>query len=364
MSTTVISPDGQYLAQVTGSKVSIYSAIPLDDGSRFIGSITLKEPLASQLKVIRISSRKGTHDSRYQKKISVSSSLPRRILCAGESRVSVYDLESGNWVADVDNPGGTCVEFGANESEVLILNAWMTKASIADVDTGRIMVIKSPKACSPQAQGHGYRPRTGQFAILLKPEATDLLTIHEPSSYDVINKVSLPTVDAQGLKWSPDGRWLAVWDTASSGTRVSIYTADGQFLRTYTGPKDLDNTHDLGVRAVEWAPADKDQKTPYLIVGKNDGTADVVNARTVSFPKEGLIMFFLTRCSFPARPCYHIHSTPLQAPRRFGASKHPLPMERRNMQRLQRLIQLRTPPDCPAVCPFSNSRMMAASWGR
>lgn len=285
VSMTAIAPDGQYVAQVIGSKISTHSATPLDDGSRFIGSITLKEPLASQLKIVRISSRKGSQDSKNQKKTPVCSTAPRRILCAGESQVSIYDLESGTWVADIDNAGGTCVEFGPSESEIVILNAWMTKASIADVDTGRIMVIKSPKACSPQAQGHGYRPRTRQFAILLKPEGTDLLTIHEPNSYEVINKVSLQTVDAQGLKWSPDGRWLAVWDTASNGTRVSIYTADGQFLRTYTGPKDLENVHDLGVRAIEWAPAGKDQKTPYLIVGKNDGTADVVNARTVSMAK-------------------------------------------------------------------------------
>jgi hypothetical protein len=59
-------------------------------------------------------------------------------------------------------------------------------------------------------------------------------------------------VDAQGLKWSPDGRWLAVWDSASSGYKVFIYTPDGHLYRTYTGTENGFNG--LGVKIIEWSP--------------------------------------------------------------------------------------------------------------
>ena len=81
----------------------------------------------------------------------------------------------------------------------------------------------------------------------MKPDANDVLTIHEFRSYELIGQAILPTVDAQGLKWSPDGKWVAIWDTASMGTKVLVFTADGQPYRTYSGPANSDSSLDLGV---------------------------------------------------------------------------------------------------------------------
>lgn len=195
---------------------------------------------------------------------------------------------SGNsileWYADIENiePSVTAVDFGANDDEAILFHAWSSKVTVFNLESASSLIIKSPKFCSPSSQGHGYRPGTKQLAILLKPEASDLLTIHETHSYETISKVNLPTVDAQGLKWSPDGRWIAVWDTASSGTKVLIYTADGQHFRTYTGRNDVENTHDLGVKCIEWAPLKpRHQNSEILAIGKCDGTVDLLNTRTV-----------------------------------------------------------------------------------
>jgi WD40 repeat protein len=111
------------------------------------------------------------------------------------------------------------------------------------------------------------------LAVLLKIESGDLLTIHEPGTYEVISKASIPTVDAQGLKWSPNGAWLAVWDAASAGTTVAIYTADGQHFRTYSA--EAPET-DFGVRTVEWS-----HDSSLLAIGKHDGTVDLINGTTV-----------------------------------------------------------------------------------
>ena len=92
----------------------------------------------------------------------------------------------------------------------------------------------------------------------------------------------LPTVDAQGLKWSPDGKWIAIWDAASTGTKVLIYIADGQPFRTYTGPLDSDSALDLGVRGIEWSPvASNTGVSEFLAVGKVDGTIDILRSKTV-----------------------------------------------------------------------------------
>jgi hypothetical protein len=285
-----VSRDGDYVVHTHGKELSVHSAIPVE-GSRFLQSTKLPEPLASQLKFVKVSPQSLSGDNAGARAYAENEEEPlnlvpdQRILCATSTRISVWQINSLEWHADVENiePNITAVDFGARDNEAILFHAWSSKVTIFNLDSASSLVIKSPKFCNPSSQGHGYRPRTKQLAILLKPEASDLLTIHEAYSYQMISKVVLPTVDAQGLKWSPDGRWIAIWDAASSGTKILVYTADGQHFRTYTGRDDVDNIHDLGTRCIEWAPLkQRQQDCEFLAVGKYDGTVDLLNTRTVS----------------------------------------------------------------------------------
>ncbi|KAF3391949.1 WD repeat-containing protein WRAP73 [Talaromyces pinophilus] len=284
-----VSRDGDRVVRVHGKEVSVHSAIPIE-GSRFLRSIKLQEPFSSQLKFVKISwSDSASDDAGTRMQTDDEGPLDlvshQRLLCATSNRISVWQLNSLEWHADIDNiePNVTAIDFGSNAEEAILFHAWSSKVTIFNLETASSLVIKSPKFCSPSSQGHGYRPQTKQLAILLKPEASDLLTIHEAHSYETISKVNLPTVDAQGLNWSPDGRWIAVWDAASNGTKVLIYTADGQHFRTYTGRSDVGSTHDLGVKCIEWAPLKpRQQNSEVLAIGKYDGTVDLLNTRTFS----------------------------------------------------------------------------------
>jgi WD40 repeat protein len=284
-----ISRSGDYVVRIRDKEIAVHSAVPIE-GTRFLQSSKLSEPLATQLKFVKISQpdvseeseNKGNNNGGDEDPLELTSQ--QRVLCGSENRISVWQINSLEWHADIENiePSVTSVDFGARDDEVLLLHAWSSKATIFNLDSARSLVIKSPKFCNPSSQGHGYRPRTRQLAILLKPEAADLLTIHEAYSYEVVTKVVLPTVDAQGLKWSPDGRWIAVWDVPSNGTKILIYTADGQLFRTYSGPKEMESVHDLGIKCIEWAPLTRrNPNSELLVVGKYDGTVELLNTRTV-----------------------------------------------------------------------------------
>lgn len=174
------------------------------------------------------------------------------------------------------------IDFGGNQDEILIFASWGQRLTVYALDSSQETVIKSPKFA--HSLGYGYRPRTGQLAALLKPDASDILTIHEYRSYKLLNRAVLPTVDAQGLKWSPDGKWIAVWELASAGTKVLIFTADGQLFRTYTGPSGVDDAFDLGVKQIEWSPAPGEEATSHILaVGKVSGNIDLLRTRTVGF---------------------------------------------------------------------------------
>lgn len=217
----------------------------------------------------------------------------RRILCASGRCISVWDLEDDKWSADIQdvdtagNGGVVNVEFGATHDEVIAFHGFSTKITIFSLKTGQAQAIKSPKFS--HSNGFSYRPETGHFAILLKLEAVDTLSIHEKETYEVVNTVAVPTVDAQGLKWSPDGCWLAIWDTASMGTKIVIYTADGQLFKTYTGREE---ELDLGVRTIAWSPTSQ-----ILGMGNHDGSVDFLGGDTVCYGLMGKIPEYLLTIS-------------------------------------------------------------------
>ena len=120
--------------------------------------------------------------------------------------------------------------------------------------------------------GYGYRPCTAHFALLTRSSTHDVISVHQHTSYKLASSFTLPTLDAQGLKWSPCGRWIAVWDSAVSGYKVLVYTADGHLYRTYEKP-----CEGLGVKSVEWSPGGD-----FLTIGSYDGRLAFLSNYTFS----------------------------------------------------------------------------------
>lgn len=206
----------------------------------------------------------------------------RRLLLVSGATMSVWGINPLQKLADIQNLEAEWlhVDFGADENEVIVFHSWNTRVTLLCMNSSKMTVIKQPKLAHPH--GYGYRPKTRELAILLKPDASDVLTIHERQSYELLHRAVLPTVDAQGLKWSPDGRWIAVWDLPSLGTKVLIYTADGQLFRTYTGPSGVNDTHDTGVKHIEWSPvSNRSSVSQLLTVGKISGNIELLNTQTV-----------------------------------------------------------------------------------
>ena len=206
----------------------------------------------------------------------------RRFLYATENYVRIIDLHDPQYSVNIDNGSGSMgknahVEFGANMDEVLIWSSLSSRIVVWNLTTGKSIEIKDPKH---MINGHGRRSgnKTSIFALITRPASHDILNLHIPGSYTIMKSIILPTIDAQGLKWSSDGRWLAVWDTPRMGYKVLIYTADGNLLRTYTGDYFDDALIGLGVRCIEWSTSGD-----FLAVAGFERTITLLHTRTVRF---------------------------------------------------------------------------------
>lgn len=204
-----------------------------------------------------------------------------RLLISDEDTTRVWDLQDPDWCAVIDNGTGGMgkianVEFGSDDSEILVFSSFGSKATVWSLWTGKSVEIKDPKF-SRKGYGRSTTGRNGVFAILTRPGAQDTVSLHVPGNYGVIKSFAPQTVDAQGLQWSPDGRWLAIWDAPSTGYKVFIYTADGNLYRTYQGDCFDDELKGLGVKAIEWSP-----NGDFLIVAGFQKMITLLGTRTVS----------------------------------------------------------------------------------
>ncbi|OJD19603.1 hypothetical protein AJ78_00460 [Emergomyces pasteurianus Ep9510] len=258
----------RYVCSLDGNKLSVIFAL---EGQSIIRTITLNETVAGRVKALRWSKPPGP----FVAEPDVFTPDSQRILCVSLNHISVWDLHDENWSAEIeagDTFNFTHVDFAATHDQVIAFSEFNVHLTLFSLSTGGQSVIKSPKFAN--ATGYGFRPVTGHLALLLKLDANDTLTLHEPETNEVITTVALKTVDAQGLKWSPNGAWLVVWDSASTVLRVEIYTADGQYYRTYS---EASNDLNLGVKTTEWSPDSR-----LLAIGRHDGTVALVNCKTFS----------------------------------------------------------------------------------
>ncbi|KAK0658159.1 putative WD repeat-containing protein C32H8.09 [Lasiodiplodia hormozganensis] len=259
----VASPDGAFVAAVAGNRLQIRAASSL--------SIIRNIPLSTEY------SAKNPPIVRWPQR---SSNQSLRVLFADERTVRVWDIADTRWKAVIDNGSGgmgkiSNVEFGCSQNEVLVFSDFGARVTVWCLKTGRSVEIKDPKYYR-DSRGFGYRPRNSVFALLSRPGPQDVLTLHAPGTYFLLETIALPSSDAQGIQWSPDGRWLVVWDAASTGFKLFVYTADGQLYRTYSGDDD-DGIRGLGIKSIEWSP-----RGDYLAVGGYNQRVTLLSTRTFS----------------------------------------------------------------------------------
>jgi hypothetical protein len=128
------------------------------------------------------------------------------------------------------------VRFGARDSEVLIFSSSGIKLSLFDLTTSTAVEIANPKFHQPSSVARSYaiRRESGHLALLTRVAGKDFVSIHHPTTRKVLKSWHPETIDAHCLSWTPDGQWLMLWEAASFGHGLVLYTADGEHFRTIT----------------------------------------------------------------------------------------------------------------------------------
>ncbi|ESZ97634.1 hypothetical protein SBOR_1978 [Sclerotinia borealis F-4128] len=237
------SPNGEYIATILTSKLNIRETRSLE----IIRAIPLPSELTSSLTSF------------------LWSSSSNRLLVASADVIRVFSPSDNNFSATITCPTSgttksTFILFGGTDDEVCIFSDFGLKLTIFNLGTSRSVDISSPKLFAPgtAAKGISHRPRSGNLALLTRSGGKDVISIHKPGSLEVIRSWLPETIDAQGITWSPDGRWITIWESASQGHKLLVYTADGHLYKVWSGPTPiLDEEKDIalgaGIKVIEWS---------------------------------------------------------------------------------------------------------------
>ncbi|KAF7879267.1 hypothetical protein EAF04_000464 [Stromatinia cepivora] len=237
------SPNGAYIATILPSKLHIRETRSLD----IIRAISLPSELTASITSF------------------IWSSSSNRLLLASADVIRVFSPSDNHFSATITSPTSgttktTFISFGGTDDEVCIFSEFGLKLTIFNLGTSKSVDISSPKLFTPgtAAKGFSHRPRSGNLTLLTRSGGKDVISIHKSGSLEVIRSWSPETIDAQGITWSPDGKWITIWESASQGHKLLVYTADGHLYKAWSGPtpafeEDKDIALGAGIKSIEWS---------------------------------------------------------------------------------------------------------------
>lgn len=166
----------------------------------------------------------------------------RRLLACFADQINVYSASGPGYRAVIRNPATpnlkpTFVQFGPSDDDILMCSSYGLKFSIFDLATSKTVEIANPKfhQATSASRGFSLRPGSAHLSILTRVAGKDIVSIHHPKTREVLRSWHPETADAQGLAWTPDGRWLILWEAAGQGHKILFYTSDGHLFKTWSG---------------------------------------------------------------------------------------------------------------------------------
>ncbi|KAI0115981.1 hypothetical protein GGR51DRAFT_371026 [Nemania sp. FL0031] len=260
------SPDGRYVATLLPTSITIRSVASLD----IVRTIKLASDLSSGVTAF------------------VWSPSSTRVLVAVADRVHVFSVMSVDFhgLVQIPQPPATkpaFVRFGATDDEVCVFSPVGIKLTVVNLVSSKAAEISNPKFFSAVSapRGCSFRPGTHHLALLTRTAGKDIISIHSIDTREIQRSWYPETIDAQGLAWTPDGRWLVVWDSPAHGTRVLFCTHDGHALKDWRGDHphpsldDMDQ-YGLGVKALTFSPNGR-----YTAVADGSSRITILNDRLV-----------------------------------------------------------------------------------
>ncbi|KAF6773666.1 hypothetical protein AHF37_06936 [Paragonimus kellicotti] len=193
------------------------------------------------------------------------------LLCVLKKRglVQVLSIENPDWVCKVDegSAGVLSAEWAPDSRHFLTTTEFHLRITVWSLSEVSVSYLKYVKACTNNL---AFSPGGRYLALLERRDYRDHLSLFDcQKDWSLMRNTQLYTQDAVGLLWSPDGRYIVVWDECLR-YRVTVHGMDGRCLHSYCAYEPGQDL--LGVKSVCWSPTGQ-----LLAIGSYDQKCRILN---------------------------------------------------------------------------------------
>ncbi|RKO97662.1 hypothetical protein CXG81DRAFT_12185 [Caulochytrium protostelioides] len=249
------SPNGQYLATVVGYRLVVRDVASLKAIQLYACNETIQQIAWSpdSLLILAASYKLGTFQ--------------------------VWRLDDPDWTATVSEglAGLSRVQWMPDARHIWSISNHQLRSTVYSLVDGTTHPLPAPKT---PTEGWALRCDGRYLAVCERQRSTDHLHLLDTTTWQTVHAFPCGTNDLRHLQWSPDGRYLAIWDGLFD-PRVFVYLPTGQLVAEYApdpcGAPETGRprTGGLGIRTVAWAPS-----AQLLALGGYNGRVTLLNHYT------------------------------------------------------------------------------------
>ncbi|KAI8904993.1 hypothetical protein EDD86DRAFT_212022 [Gorgonomyces haynaldii] len=191
------------------------------------------------------------------------------MVCCWSSRLKSWQIfhlfQEFHCQVDEGLAGLVKIIWSPDARHILSFSDFNLRITVWSLLTKEAHYIQFPKHSD---RGYQFRSDNKYFAVLERNE-TDFVSIYETEDWTLVKRFPLQTQDVDNLEWSPDGRFICVWEPLTK-FKVFVYYPDGRLVTCYEPYE-----HRLGIKSLKWSPSGQ-----ILAIGSFDESVHLLNHYT------------------------------------------------------------------------------------
>ncbi|KAJ3065863.1 WD repeat-containing protein wrap73, partial [Quaeritorhiza haematococci] len=156
--------------------------------------------------------------------------------------------------------------LGFDDGDEVLMKEIKLRVTVWSLIDGSAYYMQYPKF---DDRGYCFRSDGKFFALAERRGGMDYISIYNCEDGTMLKHFPVDTGDLENISWSPDGRYIAIWDS-SLVYRVLIYYPDGRRVADYSA-----YNMGLGIKTVRWSPSSQ-----FLAIGSYDQNVRLLNCYT------------------------------------------------------------------------------------
>lgn len=177
----------------------------------------------------------------------------------------MWSIEQPQWTCKIDegSAGLVACYWAPNSRHILTTSNFQLRITLWSLSDKTVSYIKYPKLANG---GIDFTADGKCMALAERRDCKDFVSLFDCEQWQLVRNFPVKTTDLVGLRWSPDGKVLCIWDS-SLNYNIVIYNTKGVCLASYSAYENA-----LGIKCVQWSPTGQ-----FIAVGSFDQKVRILN---------------------------------------------------------------------------------------